>query len=155
MRKIAAGSIALVVLLFGAQFALAASDPVYLTPPTNFSCAFTQTVDPDDTITCTWDNNLGAPKYSVSTVANYDLNPTGTLSVDLSFGTTAEVGPTTSIDIPLSAFPTDPDVDTDTDTLTSVILRVKGLAPQRHKSSNNQFTGTWTCTVGGTCAVTP
>jgi len=86
---------------------------------------------------CTWDNNLGAPKYSVDTLINYDLNAGATLSVDLDFDAT-----TTTILIPLNSFPTDPDLDTNTETLVSVVLRVKGLAPVKWKSQNNAFGGT-------------
>jgi len=143
MRKIAAGMIALLAVVFGAHFALAASTPVYPTPPTTFVCVFATVAVQDDTIRCTWDSNLGAPKYSVDTVANYDLFAGGTQSVDLDFGTT-----TTTVDIALSSFPTDPDGDLADDTLLSVVLRVKGLNPPlKGRSQNNAFSGTVTCTI--------
>ena len=106
MCKITAGTIALLAVAFGAHFALAASNQVYTTAPTTFVCAFVQVTDPNDTIRCTWDNNLGAPKYSVDTLANYELFAGGTQSVDLDFGAA-----TTTIDIALSSFPTDPDLE--------------------------------------------
>jgi len=146
MRKFVAGSIALLALAFGAQLAVAGSNPYYTSAPTSFACAFTTVTDPNDNIHCTWDNNLGAPKYSVDTIANYDLNGGGTLSLDLDFGSK-----TTSIDIPLSAFPVDANNDTLADTLVSVVLRVKGLSPGRYNSQNNAFSGTWTCTIGAAC----
>lgn len=146
MRKIAAGMIALLVVVFGAHFALAASNPFYTSPPNNFVCSFTTVTVSNDTISCTWDNNLGAPKYSVDTIADYILNGGGTLSIDVDFGTT-----TTTIDIPLSSFPLDPNGDSVNDTLVSVVLRVKGLSPVKFKSQDNPFSSTVMCTIGGAC----
>ena len=151
MRKIVVAMVVLLGLAFSVQLASAGSDPVYGSGPTGFNCSFVQVTDPDDTIRCSWDSNLGAPKYSVSTIASYTLNPTGTASFDFSFSAS-----TTTIDIPVSAFPADPDLDTDTDTLDSVVLRVKGLYPQRWKSQNNTFSPTITCTLSDTsCTVLP
>lgn len=147
MRKFVAGSIALLALAFGAQFAVAGSDPYYTYPPPDFACAFTTVTTTNDNIHCTW-TSIGAPKYSVDTIANYNLNGGGTLSIDLDFGSK-----TTSIDIPLSDFPADPNGDTLADTLVSVVLRVKGLNPGRDNSQNNTFSGTWTCTITGAACV--
>src|SRR5207247_118115 len=99
---------------------------------------------------CTWTSLLGANKYAVDVVANFELSGGGTMSADFDFGT-----PQTAIDIPLSSFQVDIDGDTLTDTLLSLVLRVKGLNPPAknpHHSQNNQFSSTVTCTIiGGTC----
>ena len=145
MRKIVAGSIALFALAFGAQSTIAGSDPYYSSPPPDFACASTMVTTPNDNIHRT-STSIGAPKYSVDTIDNYNLNGGGTLSIDLDF-----TSKTTSIDIPLSAFPSDANGDLLADTLVSVVLRAKGLNPGRNNSQNNAFSGTWTCTIGAAC----
>jgi hypothetical protein len=154
MRKIAVGTMALLVVAFGAHLALAGSNRVYTSGPSGFGCAFVTVSTPKDTISCTWNNNLLPlpPKYSVDTLASYtDVGGVGTLSVDLDFDAVAQGGGTTTVLIPLSAFPADPDLDTNTDILLSVVLRVKALSPPG-KSQNNTFSsGTVTCTIGAGC----
>lgn len=97
---------------------------------------------------CSWDALTGATKYSVDVVANYTLaDGITTTSADFDSGTTL-----TSITIPLDAFPTDVNQDTLTDTLTSLVLRVKGLNPPGKKDYNQAtpFSSTIICT-GGSC----
>lgn len=109
----------------------------------DFTCSFV-----DTSVQCSWDALTGATKYSVDVVANYTLaDGITTTSADFDFGTTL-----TSITIPLDAFPTDVNQDTLTDTLTSLVLRVKGLNPPGKKDYNQAtpFSSTIICT-GGSC----
>ena len=145
----------IVVALFAvAVFAgpvLGGSSPALTSAPDHFQCNFTTVSALNDTVECSWDMLTDATKYSVDVVANYDLGGGGTMSADFDFGTSLFV-----IDIPLSSFPTDINGDTVADTLLSLVLRVKGLNPPAknpHHSQNNQFSGTFTCTISsGTCS---
>lgn len=152
MRKpltIAAVLSALAILVSAAA---AGPVPTFTSAPTGFTCSFTTVSTTNDAIECSWDVLTGATKYSVDVVANYDLGVVGgSMSADFDFGTSL-----TTIIIPLSSFPTDINTDGATDTLTSLILRVKGLAPPGKKDSNqnNPFSSpTITCTIGtATCS---
>jgi hypothetical protein len=124
-----------------------------LPAPTGFTCSFVTVTTANDTIHCDWEVLDGATtKYSVDTVANFELgNTLGPLGADFDFGT-----PINSIDIPLSSFPVDINADLVDDTLVSVVLRVKGLNPpgKRLYNQNNPFsTPTVTCVVStATCS---
>lgn len=125
--------------------------PALIAAPINFVCTFATVSTTNDTIRCTWDVLVGAAKYSVDTVANYELgNTLGPLGVDFDFGT-----PINTVDIPLSAFPTDVNSDLAADTLVSAVLRVKGLNPpgKRDYNQHNPFSSpTVTCDVAtATC----
>ena len=110
----------------------AGPEPALTAAPTNFVCVFATVSTTNDTIRCTWDFLAGAAKYSVDTIANYDLgNTLGPLSVDFDFGTSGN-----TVDIPLSAFPIDANLDTVADTLVSLVLRVKGLNPPGKQQFN-------------------
>ena len=130
----------------------AGPQPALSAAPTNFTCAFVTVTTANDTIRCTWDVLDGATKYSVDTVANFELgNTLGPLGVDFDFGT-----PINSVDIPLSAFPVDINADLVDDTLVSLVLRVKGLNPpgkQLYNQHNPFSSPTVTCVVStGTCS---
>ena len=149
MRKMMAATIAFVACALVVGASSAGSLPALTSPPTGFTCAFATITTTNDAIMCSWTALAGANKYSVDVIANYDLgNALGSLSADFDFGTTA-----TTVTIPLSAFPTDINLDTVADTLVSVVLRVKGLAPpgKNVNSQNNTFSPTLTCTIGGSC----
>jgi hypothetical protein len=150
MRKMIAATIAFVACALVVGASSAGSLPALTSPPTDFTCSFAMISIPNDAITCTWTASAGANKYSVDVIANYDLgNALGSMSADFDFGTTA-----ITITIPLSAFPTDINLDTVPDTLVSVVLRVKGLVPpgKNVNNQNNTFSPTLTCTIGGSCA---
>jgi hypothetical protein len=100
----------------------------------------------DTGVQCSWDALTGAAKYSVDVVGNYTLSDgITTASADFDFGTAL-----TTITIPLSAFPTDINQDTFADTLTSLVLRVKGLNPPGKTDYNQKtpFSSTIICTEG-------
>lgn len=151
MRKpfMVAGVLSALTLWVGA--AAAGPVPTFTSAPTGFTCAFTTVSTTNDAIECSWDVLTGATKYSVDVVANYDLGMVGgSLSADFDFGTSL-----TTIIILLSSFPADINTDGEADTLTSLVLRVKGLAPPGKKDSNqnNPFSSpTITCTIGATCS---
>ena len=149
MRKRIAAAVAFVAFALVVGAASAGPLPALTSAPADFTCSFTTISTPNDAILCSWTTLVDATKYSVDTIANYDLgNALGSLSADFDFGTAA-----VSITIPLSAFPADINLDTVPDTLVSVVLRVKGLAPPGKQVSNqhNPFSPTVTCTIGGSC----
>ena len=123
-----------------------------LPAPTGFTCAFVTVATTNDTIHCEWAVLDGATKYSVDTVANFELgNTLGPLGVDFDFGT-----PINSVDISLASFPVDVNADTFEDALVSLVLRVKGLNPpgKRLYNQSNPFSSpTVTCVVStATCS---
>jgi hypothetical protein len=134
-------------MLLTAAFSIAPASagpmPSLASAPTGFTCSLVA-----DTVECSWDALDGATKYSVDVVANYVLADATTSSADFDFGTAM-----TTISIPLSSFPTDINGDLVADTLSSLVLRVKGLNPPGKKQYNeaNPFSSTITCTVGGAC----
>jgi hypothetical protein len=143
MRKFFVCAVALVAIALPIGKAAAGPLPALTAAPTNFTCSFV-----DTSVQCSWDALTGATKYSVDVVANYTLaDGITTTSADFDFGTTL-----TSITIPLDAFPTDVNQDTLTDTLTSLVLRVKGLNPPGKKDYNQAtpFSSTIICT-GSSC----
>ena len=150
MRQLAVAVLPFITAALLAGPVFAGPTPRFSEPPANFTCSF---VAPD-AIQCTWGalvDELGAAtKYSVDTIANFELgNGLGAQSADFDFGTRE-----TTITIPLSEFPADVDGDTLADTLVSVVLRVKGLAPpgKRLFNQNNAFSPTVTCVVStATC----
>ncbi len=149
MRKRITAAVAFVAFALVVGAASAGPLPALTSAPAGFTCSFTTISTPNDAILCSWTALAGATKYSVDTIANYDLgNALGSMSADFDFGTTAIF-----ITIPLSSFPTDINLDTVPDTLASVVLRVKGLAPPGKQVSNqdNPFSPTVTCTIGGSC----
>jgi len=150
MRKTIAAIIAFVTCALVVGASSAGPLPALTSAPTGFTCSFSTITTTNDAITCTWTALAGANKYSVDVIANYDLGSAlGRMSADFDFGTTA-----VSVTIPLSAFPTDINLDTVPDTLVSVVLRVKGLVPpgKNVNNQNNPFSPTLTCTIGGSCA---
>jgi hypothetical protein len=143
MHKLFVCAVALVAIALSMGGAAAGPLPALTTAPTNFTCSFV-----DTSVQCSWDELTDATKYSVDVVANYILaDGTTTASADFDFGTAL-----TSITIPLDAFPTDVNQDTFADTLTSLVLRVKGLNPPGKKDYNQAtpFSSTIICT-GGSC----
>ena len=123
-----------------------------LPAPTGFTCSFVTATIVNDTIRCEWVALDTATKYSVDTIANFELGSTlGALGVDFDFGT-----PINSVDIPLSSLPVDINLDTIDDTLVSLVLRVKGLRPPGKQlyNQNNPFSSpTVTCIVStATCS---
>jgi hypothetical protein len=143
MRKLFVCAVALVAIALPIGGAAAGPLPALTTAPTNFTCSFV-----DTSVQCSWDMLTGATKYSVDVVANYTLaDGIATASADFDFGTAL-----TSITIPLSAFPSDVNLDTLSDTLGSLVLRVKGLNPPGKKDYNQTtpFSSTIICT-GGSC----
>jgi hypothetical protein len=151
MRKMLFFAVTLLAVAGLVGPASAGPAPALTAAPTTFVCAFVTVTAANDTIRCTWDVLVGATKYSVDTIANYELgNTLGPLGVDFDFGT-----PINTVDIPLSAFPGDVNGDTVTDTLVSLVLRVKGLNPPGKQQFNqhNPFSSpTVTCDVAtATC----
>jgi hypothetical protein len=143
MRKLFVCAQAFVAIALAFGGAAAGPLPALTTAPTNFTCSVV-----DTSVQCSWDALTGAAKYSVEVVANYTLSDgIATASADFDFGTAL-----TSITIPLSAFPTDVNLDTLTDTLGSLVLRVKGLNPPGKTDYNQKtpFSSTIICT-GGSC----
>jgi len=143
MHKLAVCAVALVAIALSMGGAAAGPLPALTAAPTNFTCSFV-----DTSVQCSWDALTDATKYSVDVVANYTLaDGTMTASADFDFGTKL-----TSVTIPLDAFPADINQDTLPDTLTSLVLRVKGLNPPGKKEYNqaNPFSATVVCT-GGSC----
>ena len=143
MRKLFVCAAALVTIGLAIGGAAAGPLPALTTAPTNFTCSVV-----DTSVECSWDALEGASKYSVDVVANYMLaDGITTTSADFDFGTTL-----TSISIPVDTFPSDIDQDTFADTLTSLVLRVKGLNPPGKKDYNQAtpFSATIICT-GGSC----
>jgi hypothetical protein len=133
---------------FVAAPALAGPTPALTSAPSDFTCSFTI-----DAIQCSWtwtDTTATPSKYSVDVLANYVLTfpATGTQSGEFDFGTQLLM-----IDIPLSSFPSDLNIDGANDTLSSLVLRVKGLLPpgKSLNNQNNPFSATVTCTIGGGC----
>ena len=151
MRRPLMAAAVLSALALWAGAATAGPVPALSSAPTGFTCAFTTVSTPNDAIECSWDVLAEATKYSVDVLANYDLGVVGgSVSAEFDFGTQL-----TTIVIPLSSFPTDINTDGNPDTLTSLVLRVKGLAPPGRQASNqhNPFSSpTITCTIGGTCS---
>jgi hypothetical protein len=143
MRKLFVCAATVVAIGLAIGGASAGPVPALTAAPTNFNCSFV-----DTSVQCSWDALTGATKYSVDIVANYTLaDGTTTASADFDFGT-----PLTSITIPLDTFPTDVNQDTLADTLTSLVLRVKGLNPPGKKDYNQAapLSSTVICT-GGSC----
>jgi hypothetical protein len=141
MRKLFVSAAALVTL--GLTFGVAAAGPLpaLTAAPTNFTCSFV-----DTSVQCSWDTLTDATKYSVAVVANYTLaDGTTTASADFDFGTTL-----TNVTIPLDTFPGDINQDSFPDTLTSLVLRVKGLNPPGKKDYNQAtpFSSTIICAEG-------
>jgi hypothetical protein len=141
MRKLFVCAAALVALGLTFEVAAAGPLPALTAAPTNFTCSFV-----DTSVQCSWDALTDATKYSVDVVANYTLaDGTTTASADFDFGT-----PLASATIPLEAFPSDVNQDGFADTLTSLVLRVKGLNPPGKKDYNQAtpFSSTIICTEG-------
>jgi hypothetical protein len=141
MRKFFARAAVLVALGLTFEVAAAGSLPALTAAPTTFTCSLV-----DTSVQCSWDALADATKYSVDVVANYTLaDGTTTASADFDFGT-----PLTSVTIPLEAFPSDVNQDGSPDSLTSLVLRVKGLNPPGKKDYNQAtpFSSTIICTEG-------
>jgi hypothetical protein len=147
MRKIL--SVAMMLFALAVLVGPASAGPQAALPaPTGFTCSFLTV----DTIRCQWAALDMAMKYSVDTIANFELGGTlDPLSVDFDFGT-----PGTIVDISLSSFPVDINLDTVDDTLVSLVLRVKGLRPpgkQLYNQHNPFSSPTVTCIVStATCS---
>jgi hypothetical protein len=148
MRKLRRTVLMLLAICLVAAPAVAGPTPALTSAPSDFTCSVTS-----DAIQCswTWTDTAATPsKYSVDVLANYVLNApaTGTQSGEFDFGTNLLM-----IDIPLSSFPSDVNVDGSYDTLSSLVLRVKGLLPpgKSLNNQNNPFSATVTCTIGGSC----
>jgi hypothetical protein len=144
MRWFSILAVTLLTMALSMAPASAGPTPSLASAPTGFTCSLVA-----DTVECSWDALAGATKYSVDVVANYVLADASTSSADFDFGTAL-----TTLSIPLSSFPTDVNGDLAADTLSSLVLRVKGLNPPG-KSQYNQhtpFSSTILCTVGGSCA---
>jgi hypothetical protein len=142
MRKLFTCALAFVAIALTFGGVAAGPLPALTTPPTNFTCSVV-----DTSVQCSWDALTGAAKYSVDVVANYLLSDgITTASADFDFGTAL-----TSIIIPLSAFPSDANQDGVPDTVTSLVLRVKGLNPpgKTHYNQKTPFSSTVICTEGG------
>jgi hypothetical protein len=141
MQKLFVCAVALVAIAIATGGAAAGPLPALTTAPANFNCSVV-----DTSVECSWDAVAEASKYSVDVVANYTLaDGITTTSADFDFGTAL-----TSIIIPLDAFPTDIDQNSSDDTLTSLVLRVKGLNPPGKKDYNQAtpFSSTIICAAG-------
>jgi hypothetical protein len=143
MRKLFTCALAFVAIALAFGGAAAGPLPALTMAPTTFTCSVV-----DNSVQCSWDALTGAAKYSVDVVANYTLfDGITTASADFDFGTEL-----TTIIIPLSAFPSDVNQDTFADTMTSLVLRVKGLNPPGKTDYNQKtpFSSTIICSEG-TC----
>ena len=141
MRKLFVCAAALVAIGLSIGRVAAGPLPGLTTAPTSFTCSFV-----DASVQCSWAELTDATKYSVDVVANYTLaDGTTTASADFDFGT-----PLLNVTIPLDAFPSDVNQDGSPDTLTSLVLRVKGLNPPGKKDYNQAtpFSSTIICTQG-------
>lgn len=142
MRKLFVCGVTLVALIFSIAGATAGPVPALTEPPAGFTCELQ-----GDNVWCEWEALDGAKKYSVAVVVNYLLNDgVTTTSLDFDFGTEM-----TNITIPLDAFPVDVNDDELGDTLTSLVLRVKGLYPPGKKdyNQNTTFSSSIVCSGGG------
>lgn len=147
MRKLFLCGVTLVALIFSITGATAGPVPALTTAPTGFTCEVQ-----GDSVVCSWDQLDGAKKYSVEVIVNYTLNDgVTTASADFDFGTEM-----LEITIPLAAFPSDINDDLLDDTLTSLVLRVKGLNPPGKKdyNQNTPFSSSIVCDGGGCVPLT-